>query len=103
MKGKVGTIPKVFLKKKKGGYQLHFRTPFSVIEDRVLHCQHGQHYYQPRPSKNIKNNVQTTKKLGCLAYIQTKTFVLYPEYCNDIAKGTSQRAQKRLQKEKLDE
>ena len=47
MKGKVGTIPKVFLKKKKGGYQLHFSTPFSVIEDRVLHCQHGQHYYQP--------------------------------------------------------
>ena len=62
-------------------------TPFSVKESRVLDCQFGHKYYKQEP-KQGKMWLQGTRKKGCMAHIEIKTFTLYP-HCA-ISEGEKQ-------------
>ena len=49
-------------------------------ESRVLDCQFGHKYYKQKPKQGKKMWLQGTRKKGCMAHIEVKTFTLYPHY-----------------------
>ena len=67
--------------KKEGGRTVHFDDiPFTVGEDRLLHCQFGEHYFKKKESQGKRLYLQGTRKIGCHAHIKCKTYTLYPAY-----------------------
>jgi len=75
--------------------------PFSLGKKRLMDCQYGLHYKQPKQSKRIY--LQGTRKEGCLAHIEIHEFVLYPEYGIDslLSIESSMKQTRRLKEEKL--
>ena len=52
-------------------------------EEKILDCQYGPHYFKQRTpvsDKPKRLRLQGTRKIGCLAKINIKKYVLYPEY-----------------------
>ena len=54
--------------------------PFCVSESILFDCQYGQKYYKQKPKKGKKVWLQGTRKVGCMAHIEIKSFKLFPEY-----------------------
>ena len=54
--------------------------PFSVGGVRSLDCQFGEKYYKQKKPLGKHLWLQGTRKLGCAAHIQIKSFVLYADY-----------------------
>ena len=56
--------------------------PFSIVEEKVMDCQYGEHYYKNRTASHTKKSVrlQGSRKIGCPAKIRIKKFALYPDY-----------------------
>ena len=55
--------------------------PFSVEEERVMDCQHGQKYYKKsRSSAQKRLRLQGTRKIGCQAKIHVKKYTVHPEF-----------------------
>ena len=73
-------------------------------ETRVLDCQFGQKYYKQKP-KQGKMWLQGTRKKGCMAHIEVKTFTLYPQYAisDDEKKSISKCKLRCLKEEKMKE
>ena len=55
------------------------KRPFSVNETRMLDCQFGQKYYKQKQKQGKKMWLQGTRKMGCMAHIEVKTFMLHTE------------------------
>jgi len=78
--------------------------PFSLGEKRLMDCQYGLHYKQPKQPKQSKRiYLQGTRKKGCLAHIKICEFVLYPEYSINslLSTESSMKQTRRLKEEKL--
>ena len=72
---------RLFWCKSEGRKKINFNdTPFFIKETRVLDCQYGQQYYKQRPKQGKKMWLQGTRKIGCMAHVEIKTYVLYPQY-----------------------
>ena len=96
-------IPKVFLKKKEGAKEITFsNTPFSVAEEKVLDCQYGHHYFCKHQSNSERLCLQGTRKVGCHATVEIKTFTLYPECTLTSLSGKSACQIKHLQANQLE-
>ena len=77
----VNSDVRLYWSKSEGRKEVNFNnTPFSVKETRVLDCQFGQKYYKQKPKQGKKMWLQGTRKKGCMAHIEVKTFTLYPQY-----------------------
>lgn len=77
---------RVYWRKTEGGEIVQFEgTPFSVAETKLLDCQFGRKYFKQKPVKGKKLWLQNTRKVGCGARVEVKTFVLYPHF--KIGKG----------------
>ena len=46
----------------------------------MLNCQFGPKYFKKKPVKGKKLWLQSSRKVGCEARVEVKTFVLYPEF-----------------------
>ena len=55
-------------------------TPFCVSEHRIMDCQFGKKYYKNRQTKGKRQFLQGTRKVGCFAHIECKTYTTFPEY-----------------------
>ena len=75
--------------------------PFSVGDVRILDCQFGEKYYKQNKPLGKRLWLQGTRKLGCGAHIQTKSFVLYPEYAVVPTEHVSKWKLQCLRQEKL--
>ena len=77
--------------------------PFSVEEERVMDCQHGQKYYKKSHTSAQKRlRLQGTRKIGCQAKIHIKKYTLYPEFAvSQVQK--SKRALKSSMQQKIEE
>ena len=80
-------------------------TPFSVNETRMLDCQFGQKYYKQKPKQGKKMWLQGTRKMGCMAHIEVKTFTLYTEYAisQEKKQGISKWKMRYMKEEKMRE
>ena len=76
-------------------------TPFSVGDVRTLDCQFGEKYYKQKKPLGKRLWLQGTRKLGCAAHIQIKSFVLYPEYAVIPSETVSKWKLQCLHQEKL--
>ena len=52
-----------------------------------MDCQYGVHYKKPKqpkePNQIERIYLQGTRKQGCLAHVEIREFLLYPEYSVD--------------------
>ena len=82
--------------------------PFSVVEEKILHCQYGQHYFKkriplsehnPQDKRSKRLRLQGTRKIGCSAKVCIKKYALYPEYkvLDDSTSGTTREIKQRKQ------
>ena len=73
----------------------------------MLDCQFGQHYFKVKKCKDNSRRtiLQGTRKVGCLAHIQIKSYTLYPEFSVSATDKVSISAWKLriLKQEKLQE
>ena len=71
----------MYWKKNEGRKEIEFGdTPFAVTDTKVYDCQFGDQYYKKKPVKGKRLWLQGSRKVGCGAHIEVKSFVLYPEY-----------------------
>lgn len=75
--------------------------PFSVGDVRTLDCQFGEKYYKQKKPLGKRLWLQGTRKLGCAAHIQIKSFVLYPDYAVISSENVSKWKLQCLRQEKL--
>ena len=76
--------------------------PFSVGDVRILDCQFGEKYCKQNKPLGKQLWLQGTRKLGCGAHIQTKSFVLYPcRVCSCTNRDVSKWKLQCLHQEKL--
>ena len=61
-------------------YPLLLRMLIKVHSHAYYDCQFGDKYYKQKPVKGKRLLLQGSRKVGCRALIEVKTFVLYPEY-----------------------
>ena len=97
---------RLYWSKSEGRKEINFNdTPFSVKETRVLDCQFGQKYFKQKPKQGKKMWLQGTRKNGCMAHIQVKTFTLYPQYAisEGEKKGLSKWKLRLLKEERMKE
>ena len=102
----VNSDVRLYWSKSEGRKEVNFNnTPFSVKETRVLDCQFGQKYYKQKPKQGKKMWLQGTRKKGCMAHIEVKTFTLYPQYAikDDEKKHNSKCKLRYLKEEKMKE
>lgn len=70
-----------YWQKSEGGNMINFNDiPFSISENILLDCQYGQKYYKQKPKQGNKVWLQGTRKVGCMAHVEVKSFKLYPQY-----------------------
>ena len=63
------------------GHTIQFNnTPFSLGEKKLMDCQYGVQYKQPRLTNSKCIYLQGSRKKGCLAHIKIKEFNVYPDY-----------------------
>ena len=57
-----------------------------------MDCQYGVHYKKPKqpkePNQTERIYLQGTRKQGCLAHVEIREFLLYPEYSIDSLLST---------------
>ena len=46
----------------------------------IYDCQYGEHYWKDKPCQNKRLKSQTTRKIGCYAHIETRSYRLYPKF-----------------------
>ena len=79
-------MPRFYWHKFEGRKDITFEeTPFSVADAKVLDCQFGTKYFKQRPLKGKRLWLQGTRKIGCQAHVEVKTFTLYPDFA--VRKG----------------
>ena len=103
---RVNSDVRLYWSKSEGRREISFNdTPFSVKETKVLDCQFGHKYYKQKPKQGEKMWLQGTRKKGCMAHIEVKTFTLYPHYAisEHEKKGLSKWKLRCLKEEKLKE
>ena len=72
-------MQRLFWNKKEGGRLVHFGdVPFTVQEDRILDCQYGNHDFKSKEPQGKRLCLQGSRKIGCHAHVQYKTYTLYP-------------------------
>lgn len=99
----------MFLRKKEGCRDIYFDgIPFAVEEEKKLDCQYGKHYFKQKKqnsesTKAPRLRLQGTRKIGCMASVTVKTYLLYPQYTlkGQKDKNMSTRKMKKLQEEML--
>lgn len=97
---------RLYWQKCEGGKMISFNDiPFSVCETILFDCQFGQKYYKQKPKQGKKVWLQGTRKVGCMAHIEVKSFKLYPEYAISCGEkgGLSQWKLRCLKEEKVKE
>ena len=78
-------------------------TPFSMGDRRILHCQYGEHYFKAHNRTSKRMKLQSTRKIGCKAHIEVKSFALYPDYCivSKLISATSEKQKRKLKESTL--
>lgn len=95
---------RVYWQKSEGGKNIRFEgTPFSVAETKLLDCQFGPNYFKQKPVKGKHLWLQNSRKIGCQAHVEVKTFILFPEFsiCKGERNGLSNWKLRNLQEEKI--
>jgi hypothetical protein len=95
---------RIYWQKKEGCKTIQFENvPFSVAETKVLDCQFGPKYYKQKPVQGKRLWLQGTRKIGCKAHVEVKSFTLYPEFAITPAEreGLSKWKVRCLQEEKI--
>lgn len=83
------SLPKLFWRKKEGAREITFSgAPFSVDKDVVFDCQYGTRYWKEKRRKNVRLQIQTSRKLGCHAHIKVKCYTVYSDFKIDESVGT---------------
>jgi hypothetical protein len=95
---------RLFWQKNENGRPIQFEgTRFSVAESKLLDCQFGPKYFKQKPVKGKKLWLQSSRKIGCEACVEVKSFILYPEF--NISKnerdGLSKWKLRNLQEERI--
>ena len=70
----------MYWKKNEGRKEIQFGDVplnFAVTDAKVYDRQFGDKYYKKKP---VKGKLQGSRKVGCGAHVEVKSFVLYPEY-----------------------
>ena len=71
----------MYWKKSEGRKEIEFGdVPFAVTDAKVYDCQFGNKYYKKKPVKGKRLWLQGSRKVGCGAHVEVKSFILYPEY-----------------------
>ena len=71
----------LYWSKSEGRKVIEFNgVPFCVAGSTFYDCQFGQHYYKQKPKIGKKVWLQGTRKIGCAAHIEVKSYMLFPEY-----------------------
>ena len=98
----------MFVRKREGCRDIYFDgILFAVEEEKKLDCQYGKHYFKQKdncePNKKSRLRLQGTRKIGCMANITVKSYLLYPQYTlkGQKNKCMSTRKLKQLQEETL--
>ena len=96
----------MYWKKNEGRKEIEFGdTAFAVTHTKVYDCQFGDQYYKKKPVKGKRLWLQASRKVGCGAHIEVKSFALYPEYAisdaEKEAQGTSKWKLRCLYEEKM--
>ena len=70
---------------------------------RILHCQYGEHYFKAHNCTSKRLKLQSTRKIGCKAHIEVKSFTLYPDYCieSELISATSEKQKRKLKESTL--
>ena len=95
---------RIYWQKKEGCRTIQFgNVPFSVAETKMLDCQFGPKYYKQKPKQGKRLWLQGTRKMGCNAHVEVKSFILYPEFAITTAEreDLSNYKVRCLQEEKL--
>ena len=72
---------RIYWQKREGCKSIQFgNIPFSVTETKVLDYQFGPKYFKQKPVQGKRLWLQGTRKIGCNAHVEVKTFILYPEF-----------------------
>ena len=72
-------------------------------EKRILHCQYGEHYFKAHNCTSNRLKLQSTRKIGCKAHIEVKSFTLYPDYCieSELTSAVSEKQKRKLKEATL--
>lgn len=70
---------------------------------RILHCQYGEHYFKAHNRTSDRLKLQSTRKIGCKAHVEVKSFTLYPDYCikSELISAASEKQKRRLKESTL--
>ena len=67
----------LYWSKSEGRKVIEFNgVPFCVAGSTFYDCQFGQHYYKQEPKIDKKVWLQGTRKIGCAAHIEVKSYML---------------------------
>ncbi len=74
-----------------------------MVDAKVLDCQFVTKYFKQQPLKGKRLWLQGTRKIGCQAHVEVKSFTLYPDFA--VSKGEKEGLSKlklrRLQEERI--
>ena len=77
---------RLYWKKSEGRKEIDFGdVPFAVTDAKLYDCQFGVKYFKQRPVQGKRLWLQGSRKVGCAAHVEVKSFVLYPEYAVSTA------------------
>ena len=72
-------------------------------DKRTLHCQYGEHYFKAHNCTSKRLKLQSSRKIGCKAHIEVKSFTLYPDYCieSELTSAASEKQKRKLKEATL--